>query len=127
MSRFKKYNLDSPQRQALWTEQKEGVRRILEEVQQDVFDGRAEISADVASRFSGLARPNLALRPTGELRGFLAICVSPKRTDQMRVLTSNGHTATRLDGPADDLVEIVEKGLRRWLSQPMYRPPVGPG
>ena len=127
MSQFKKYNLNSPQRQALWAEQKEGVRRILEELQRDVFDGRAEIVADIASRFSGLARPNLALRPTGELRGFLSICVSPKRADQMRVLASNGHTATRLDGPVDDLVEIVEKGLRRWLSQPMYRPLVGPG
>jgi hypothetical protein len=127
MSRFERYNLESPQRLALWRAQRDRVRAILEEVRGDTFDGQAEIAPDIASRFSGLARPNLALRPKGELRGFIAICVSPKQADQLRVLASNGHTATRLDAPPAELATIVEEGLRRWLSQPMYRPPVGPG
>ncbi|MCI0399222.1 MAG: hypothetical protein L0332_18785 [Chloroflexi bacterium] len=106
---------------ALWDEHNDRIRAILEEVRRDAFGGQAEIAADVASRYSGLARPNLALRPTGELQGFIAVCVSPRQADELRVLASNGHTATRLDAPPDELVDIVEKGLFNWLSQPLYR------
>ena len=122
MSRFEQYNLESPQRLALWREQRGRVREILEEIRQDTFDCQAEIASDIASRFSGLARPNLALRPLGEMRGFIAVCVSPKQADQLRVLASNGHTATRLDAPPAELAAIVERGLRRWLSQPLLDP-----
>jgi hypothetical protein len=119
---FKHFNLNSPARQALWEESRLAIRSILEQIRADVFDGEATIKEDFASPYSGLARPNLALGSTGDLRGFIGISPSPKQEGLLRVLVSNGHTASRYDTPPQELEKTVEKALGRWLSQPMYQP-----
>lgn len=118
---FERFNLNSPARQALWEQNRADIEKLLERVKEDVFDGDASIKEDYVSRFSGLAKPNLALGSTTDLRGFIGICVSPKQADMLRVLASNGHTATRNDVRPDELEDATEKALDRWLSQPMYR------
>lgn len=119
---FERFNLNSPARQALWGQNRDDIEKLLERVKEEVFDGDASIKEDYVSRFSGLAKPNLALGSTTDLRGFIGICVSPKQEDMLRVLASNGHTATRNDVRPDELEDAIEKALDRWLSQPMYRP-----
>lgn len=119
---FERFNLNSPARQALWEQNRADIEKLLERVKEEVFDGDASIKEDYVSRFSGLAKPNLALGSTTDLRGFIGICVSPKQEDMLRVLASNGHTATRNDVRPDELEDATEKALDRWLSQPMYRP-----
>lgn len=119
---FERFNLNSPARQALWEQNRADIEKLLERVKEEVFDGDASIKEDYVSRFSGLAKPNLALGSTTDLRGFIGICVSPKQEDMLRVLASNGHTASRNDIRPDELEDATEKALDRWLSQPMYRP-----
>lgn len=119
---FERFNLNSPARQALWEQNRADIEKLLERVKEEVFDGDASIKEDYVSRFSGLAKPNLALGSTTDLRGFIGICVSPKQEDMLRVLASNGHTATRNDVRPDELEDAIAKALDRWLSQPMYRP-----
>ncbi|MGD2050531.1 MAG: hypothetical protein PVH03_13595 [Chloroflexota bacterium] len=119
---FERFNLNSPARQALWGQNRGDIEKLLERVKEEVFDGDASIKEDYVSRFSGLAKPNLALGPTTDLRGFIGICISPKQEDMLRVLASNGHTASRNDIRPDELEDAIEKALDRWLSQPMYRP-----
>lgn len=118
---FAKFNLNSPERQSLWQQERERVKTLLERIRAEAFDGNASLKEDHVARFSGLAQPNLALGTTTELAGFIAVCVSPKDPAQLRVLASNGHTAGRYDTAPDELEEALAKGLRRWLSQPMYR------
>ena len=118
---FARFNLNSPQRQALWERHREQIEAFLQQIKVETFDGAATITADHVARFSGLARPNRALGTTTELAGFIAVCVSPSDPDELRVLASNGHTAARYDGPPDALAELLARGLERWLSQPMYR------
>lgn len=118
---FASLNLNSPQRQALWEEQEEQVRSMLERIKDEVFEGQATIEKDQVARFSGLAKPNLALGTTTDLAGFIAVCVSPRDPQELRVLASNGHTAARYDAPPAELEESLARGLKRWLSQPMYR------
>lgn len=118
---FASLNLNSPQRQALWEEQEEQVRSMLEKIKDEVFEGQATIEKDHVARFSGLAKPNLALGTTTDLAGFIAVCVSPRDPQELRVLASNGHTAARYDAPPAELEESLARGLKRWLSQPMYR------
>lgn len=118
---FERFNLNSPARQALWEQNRADIEKLLERVKEEVFDGDASIKEDYVSRFSGLAKPNLALGSTTDLRGFIGICVSPKQEDMLRVLASNGHTASRNDIRPDELEDATEKALDRWLSQPMYR------
>jgi hypothetical protein len=119
---FERFNLNSPARQALWGQNRGDIEKLLERVKEEVFEGDASIKEDYVSRFSGLAKPNLALGPTTDLRGFIGICISPKQEDMLRVLASNGHTASRNDIRPDELEDAIEKALDRWLSQPMYRP-----
>ena len=118
---FAKFNLNSPQRQALWQEQRDPVQALLEQIRLEAFDGEASLEEDYVSRFSGLARPNMALGTSTDLAGFIAVCVSPRRANQLRVLASNGHTASRYDTPPDELAETLAQALQRWLAQPMYR------
>lgn len=119
---FERFNLNSPVRQALWKQYRDRVEQLLEQLMEEVFEGKASIKRDYAARFSGLAKPNLTLGPTGDLRGFISICVSPKQEDRLRVLVSNGHTASRHDTLPQELEKTVEEALTRWLSQPMYKP-----
>jgi hypothetical protein len=119
---FSRFNLNSPERQALWAEQRPEIERLLRQIADEAFGGQAAIEADQASRFSGLARPNLVLTPTGELGGFLGISVSPRDPEQLRLLVSNGHTASRFDTDPDRLWDTAESALERWLSQPRYKP-----
>jgi hypothetical protein len=119
---FEEYNLNSPARQKLWSQYQAEIEEILEQVKAEVFEGNASIKRDYVAPFSGLAKPNLSLGPTGDLRGFIGICVSPKDEDSLRVLASNGHTASRYDTQVHKLEEAVERALARWLSQPMYKP-----
>jgi hypothetical protein len=119
---FERFNLNSPARQALWRQNQAEIEKLLERVKEEVFDGDASIKKDYIPRFSGLAKPNLALGSTTELRGFIGICVSPKQPDMLRVMASNGHTAARHDVRPEELEEAIENALDRWLSQPMYRP-----
>ena len=119
---YERFNLNSPARQALWERHQAEIEKLLGRVKEEVFDGDASIKEDYVSRFSGLAKPNLSLGSTTDLRGFIGICVSPKEEDMLRVLASNGHTATRNDVRPDELEDAIEKALDRWLSQPMYRP-----
>lgn len=118
---FASLNLNSPQRRTLWEEQEPRVRRMLERIKEEVFEGQATIEEDHAPRFSGLAKPNLALGTTTDLAGFIAVCVSPREPQELRVLASNGHTAARYDAPPAELEETLARGLKRWLGQPMYR------
>jgi hypothetical protein len=118
---FERFNLNSPVRQALWKQYRDEIEKLLERVKTEVFEGNASIKSDYVTRFSGLARPNLTLGPTNNLRGFMGISVSPKQEDRMRVLVSNGHTASRHDTPPEELEKTVEEALGRWLSQPMYK------
>ncbi len=118
---FERFNLNSPARQALWQQYHDDIEKLLERVKVEVFEGNASIKNDYVTRFSGLARPNLTLGPTNKLRGFMGICVSPKQEDRLRVLVSNGHTASRLDTFPEELEKTVEEALGRWLSQPMYK------
>lgn len=118
---FAKFNLNSPQRQALWQQQQEPVQALLEQIRLEAFDGEASLEEDYVSRFSGLARPNMALGTTTDLAGFIAVCVSPRQANQLRVMASNGHTAARYDTLPEELAEALARGLRRWLAQPMYR------
>lgn len=118
---FAKLNLNSPQRKALWRQQREPVQALLEQIRLETFDGEASLEEDYVSRFSGLARPNMALGTTTDLAGFLAVCVSPRQASQLRVVVSNGHTAARYDTLPEELAEALARGLRRWLAQPMYR------
>lgn len=119
---FTHFNLNSPQRQKAWQAQRPTVAQLLDQIKEQVFDGEATLAADHASRFSGLAKPNLALAPGGELGGFIAVSVSPKDPDQLRILVSNGHTAARYDADPDDLWETAAQALERWMSQPRYKP-----
>ncbi len=91
---------------------------------EEVFEGKASIKSDYVARFSGLAKPNLALGLTSDLRGFMGICVSSKQEDRLRMLVSNSHTASRHDTLPQELEKTVEEALTRWLSQPMYKPDV---
>jgi hypothetical protein len=118
---FTEFNLNSPERQALWQQERDLVQALLEQIKADVFDGQASIEGDYVARFSGLAKPNLALGTTTELAGFIAVCCSPEKVTELRVLASNGHTAVRYDTPPEELEKALAMGLRRWLSQPMYR------
>ena len=118
---FERFNLNSPVRRALWKQYRDEIEKLLERVKTEVFEGNASIKSDYVTRFSGLARPNLTLGPTNNLRGFMGISVSPKQEDRMRVLVSNGHTASRHDTPPEELEKTVEEALGRWLSQPMYK------
>ena len=118
---FAKFNLNSPQRQALWQQQRAPVQALLEQIRLGAFDGEASLEEDYVSRFSGLARPNMALGTTTDLAGFIAVCVSPRLANQLRVLASNGHTASRYDTPPEELAETLAQALQRWLAQPMYR------
>ena len=118
---FSQYNLDSAERRALWEQERKRVETLLEQIREEVFDGEASIKDDHVARFSGLAKPNLALGTTTDLAGFIAVCVSPKDPEKLRVLASNGHTAGRYDTPPEKLEEALARGLQRWLSQPMYR------
>ena len=118
---FAHFNLHSPQRQALWEQERERVQALLEQIRDETFDGEASIKSDHVARFSGLAKPNLALGTTTDLAGFIAVCVSPKDPEKLRVLASNGHTAGRYDASPEKLDEALARGLERWLSQPMYR------
>lgn len=118
---FTRFNLKSPERQALWEQERKHVQTLLEQIKEETFDGEASIESDHVARFSGLARPNLALGTTTELAGFIAVCVSPKDPEKLRVLASNGHTAGRYDASPEKLEEALVRGLKRWLSQPMYR------
>ena len=118
---FERFNLNSPARQALWLQYRVEIEKILEQIKAEVFEGNASIKSDYVARFSGLAKPNLALGPTSDLRGFIGICVSPKQEDRLRVLVSNGHTASRHDTPPEELEKTVEEALGRWLGQPMYK------
>lgn len=118
---FSQYNLNSPERQALWEQQREQIQTLLEQIKDQTFDGRASIKTDHVTRFSGLAQPNLALGTTTDLAGFIAVCVSPADPEKLRVLASNGHTAGRYDASPDKLEQALARGLKRWLSQPMYR------
>jgi hypothetical protein len=118
---FERFNLNSPVRQALWKQYRDEIEKLLERVKTEVFEGNASIKSDYVTRFSGLARPNLTLGPTNNLRGFMGISVSPRQEDRMRVLVSNGHTASRHDTPPEELEKTVEEALGRWLSQPMYK------
>ena len=118
---FGKFNLNSPERLALWDGQRERVETMLEQIKVEAFDGAATIRSDHVARFSGLAQPNRALGTTTALAGFIAVCVSPADPEALRVVASNGHTAARYDGPPQELAELLARGLERWLSQPMYR------
>lgn len=118
---FAQFNLNSAERQTLWEQERERVRALLEQIKDETFDGEASINEDHVARFSGLAKPNLALGTTTELAGFIAVCVSPKDAEKLRVLASNGHTAARYDARPEKLDEALIRGLQRWLSQPMYR------
>ncbi len=118
---FERFNLNSPARRALWQQYRDEIEKLLEQVKVEVFEGNASIKSDYVTRFSGLARPNLTLGPTNNLRGFMGISVSPKQEDRLRVLVSNGHTASRLDTLPEELEKTVEEALGRWLSQPMYK------
>jgi len=118
---FSEFNLNSDERQALWEQERERVQALLEQVKEEAFDGKASIEGDHVARFSGLARPNLALGTTTDLAGFIAVCVSPKDPEKLRVLASNGHTAARYDARPVKVEEALARGLKRWLSQPMYR------
>jgi hypothetical protein len=118
---FARFNLNSTARQAFWKEQEERIRTLLEQIGDEAFEGQASIKSDHVARFSGLARPNLALGTTTDLAGFIAVCVSPGDPDQLRVLASNGHTAARYDTAPEQLEEALARGLERWISQPMYR------
>jgi hypothetical protein len=118
---FERFNLNSPARRVLWQQCRDEIEKLLERVKAEVFDGNASIKSDYVSRFSGLARPNLTLGPTNDLRGFVGICISPKQENKLRVLVSNGHTASRLDTLPEELERSVEEALDRWLSQPMYK------
>lgn len=118
---FARLNLDSPERQALWEQERQRVRALLEQIKEEVFDDQASIESDHVARFSGLAKPNVALGTTTDLAGFIAVCVSPKDPEKLRVLASNGHTAGRYDARPEELEEALVRGLKRWLSQPMYR------
>jgi hypothetical protein len=120
--KYGRFNLNSPARKALWEKHRDEIELLLKQIKKDVFEGSASIKSDYVSRFSGLAKPNLALGPEGDLRGFIGVCVSPKQEDMLRVLASNGHTATRYDILPEELEEAVEAALSRWLSQPMYLP-----
>jgi hypothetical protein len=124
MMGFERFNLNAPARQALWKQYRDRVEELLEQVKEEVFEGKASIKRDYVARFSGLAKPNFALGPTNDLRGFIGICVSPKQEDRLRVMVSNGHTASRLDTLPQELEKTVEEALTRWLSQPMYKPDV---
>jgi hypothetical protein len=114
-------NLNSAQRKSLWQQQRERVNALLEQIQSEAFDGEASIKSDYVTRFSGLAQPNLALGTTTALAGFIAVCVSPRDPEQLRVIASNGHTAARTDGPPQELEKMLARGLKRWLGQPLYR------
>lgn len=118
---YSSFNLNSVARRALWHEQQQRVQALLEQIKEDVFDGYASIERDHVARFSGLARPNLALGATTDLAGFIGVCVSPADDEKLRVLASNGHTAARYDGPPAELEQLLARGLKRWLSHPMYR------
>lgn len=117
---FSQFNLNSEQRQTLWRQEQERISDLLEQIKAEAFDGEASVKSDHVSRFSGLAQPNLALGTTTELAGFIAVCVSPRDAEKMRVVTSNGHTAARYDGEPEELERLLVRGLKRWLSQPMY-------
>ncbi len=119
---FEQFNLNSPARKRLWRAHRDEIEALLEQINEEAFDGTGSIKSDYVSRFSGLAKPNLALGPSTDLRGFIGICVSPKQEDMLRVLASNDHTATRIDILPGELRKAVEDALRRWLSQPMYKP-----
>jgi hypothetical protein len=119
---FERFNLNSPARQALWQQHRDGIETLLERIKTEAFGGNAAIRRDIVSRFSGLAKPNLTLASTSDLRGFIGICVSPKQEDKLRVLVSNGHTASRHDTIPAKLEKSAEVALSRWLSQPMYKP-----
>ena len=119
---YERFNLNSPAREALWKEYREPIELLLEQIKEEVFEGSASIKNNYVSRFSGLAKPNLALGPDNDLRGFIGICVSPKQADMLRVLASNGQTASRHDIQPADLERAVDDALNRWLSQPMYMP-----
>jgi hypothetical protein len=118
---FEQFNLNSPARKALWQQHHDEIEKLLERVKVEVFDGNAVIKSDLVIRFSGLAKPNLTLGPTNDLRGFIGICASPKQENRLRVLVSNGHTASRYDTLPEELEQAVEEALGRWLSQPMYK------
>ena len=118
---FERFNLNSPARKALWQQHRDEIEKLLERVKAEVFEGSASIKSDYVGRFSGLAKPNLTLGPTNNLRGFIGICISPKQENRLRVLVSNGHTASRHDTLPEDLEKTVEEALGRWLSQPMYK------
>ena len=118
---FEQFNLNSLTRRTLWQQYHDEIEKLLERVKVEVFEGNAAIKSDYVARFSGLAKPNLALGPTNDLSGFISICVSPKQEDMLRVLVSNGHTASRHDTLPEDLEKTVEEAIGRWLSQPMYR------
>ena len=118
---FTQFNLNSAERRALWEQERERVRALLEQIKEEAFDGEASIKSDHVARFSGLAKPNLALGTTTDLAGFIAVCVSPKDPEKLRVLASNGHTAGRYDARPEKVDEALARGLQRWLSQPMYR------
>ena len=118
---FERFNLNSPARKALWQQHRDEIEKLLERVKAEVFEGNASIKSDYVGRFSGLAKPNLTLGPTNNLRGFIGICISPKQENRLRVLVSNGHTASRHDTLSEDLEKTVEEALGRWLSQPMYK------
>jgi hypothetical protein len=118
---FSRLNLNSAQRKSLWQKQQGRVNTLLEQIKTEAFDGEASIKSDYVTRFSGLAQPNLALRPTTDLAGFIAVCVSPQDPEQLRVIASNGHTAARTDGPPQEMEKMLASGLKRWLGQPLYR------
>jgi hypothetical protein len=122
MMEFTQLNLNSVDRQKTWADNRVKIRQLLLQIKDEVFEGEASIKQDHISRFSGLSKPNLTLGPTSDLRGFIGICVSPKQADRLRVLVSNGHTASRYDVQTQELEKKVESALSRWLSQPMYNP-----
>ncbi len=118
---LERYNLNSAVRHKLWSQHETEINELLERVKKKAFESDASIKRDFVAPFSGLAKPNLSLGPTNDLRGFIGICVSPKDERSLRVMASNGHTASRYDTPPQDLEEAVEMALARWLSQPMYK------
>lgn len=119
---FTRFNLNSDQRQTSWQEQRPTVEQLLHQIKEQVFEGEAILETDHASRFSGLAKPNLTLAPSGELGGFIGVSISPKDPEQLRILVSNGHTAARYDTAPDDLWQTAATALERWMSQPRYKP-----
>lgn len=118
---FERFNLNSASRVALWQQYCDEIEKLLERVKAEVFEGNASIKHDYVGRYSGLAKPNLTLGPTNDLRGFIGICISPKQENKLRVLVSNGHTASRHDALPEELEKAVKESLGHWLSQPMYK------